>query len=258
MWPRTLLWLSVYLFTLVLPGMAQIRSVSHAWGPIYSPLSRGAMGIIRGENLAGMVEVAIPVLGAIGTEVGGVTVTIEGKPCLIYSVKPTEIRFVVAEDVPEPTPRKTWFGWHIPPQVLRVRGYQPHDYKLHLMDTAPWWNLYDGYPQGVILTMGAGLLVTPIERGVALVSENSQARLSCSGCRSFRDAPNVFYNVIFYTDKGEWLEAPAEVFADTMVKGQELVVFYVPGEWRGKKGFLYLQTPSNFSEGAPIEFKNAP
>lgn len=253
-WFRKLMFLTAVTFSLVLPGKAQVTSISHSWGA--GPVSRGSMAEIRGRNLAERIE-GITTIANIPTVLGGVSVHIDGVPCQLYYVSPTLIQLVIPDEIPQPQvtfiPRRPV---RIAPNVAKVSGFMTHEYKFYLTDTAPWWNLSNGYPQGIVISPTPPFLFAVIEKGVIPVSEGSRVRLVASGARSFRSPELVFYKILFLPEGGsELLETPCEVFKDPVIPGSDLVTWDIPIEWKGKKGWIYLQTPSNFSEGAPVEFQ---
>lgn len=239
------------LFTLLTaPAAAQVYDIAHAYGP--GPVSRGAIALVRGANLATATATAQDWVN-LPTELGGASVTIDGLPCRLMMVGPTAIMLVVPDEVPQSQYVKLRFGWYISPQVLRVKAKMSFEYKFHLTDTAPWWNVVNGYPLGLVV--GAGGMVQVVERGVIPVIAGSTVRLHASGARSFRSPENVFYKVLLYTEAGELLEVEARIEKDPVLPGIDLVLFSPPAEWAGLKGWIYLQTPSNFSEGVAAGFK---
>lgn len=254
MWPRKLMFLTVITLTLVAPGKAQIASLSHSWGA--GPVSRGSVAEIRGQYLADRIE-GITTIANVPTTLGGVSVHIDGVPCQLYYVSPTLIQLVIPDDVPPAQvafiPRRPV---RIAPNVAKVSGFMTHEYKFYLTDTAPWWNLWNGYVQGIVISPNPPFLFAVIEKGVIPVSEGSRVRLTASGARSFRPPENIFYNILFLPEDGsEFLETPCELFKDPVIPGCDLVTWDIPISWKGKKGWIYLQTPSNFSEGAKVEFQ---
>jgi len=238
--------------TLTVPARAQITSISHAWGA--GPVSRGALAELRGQNLADRIEGVN--LGNMGTTLGGVTVTVDGVPAILWYVSPTLIQFVVPDEVP---PTRIEFIPKRPAKVytqeVKVSGYKTHAFQIYLMDTAPWWNLFDGNLQGIVIAGNPPYLFQVIQKGVIPVSPGARARLTASGARSFRPSEQVFYKILFLTAEGDFLETEAGVWKDPVMPGTDLVTFDVPMEWKGRKGFLFLQTPSNFSEGASVTFE---
>lgn len=252
-WIRLLMLVSIATFTFTLPANAQITSLSHSWGS--GPVSRGSVAEIRGNNLSQAIQ-GIDSFANITTSLGGVTVEVDGIPSLIYYVSPQLIQFVVPDEVP---PTRIEFIPKRPvkvyPQTLKVSGYQTHEYKFYLMDSAPWWNLSNGYIQGIVLSPTPPFLFAVIEKGVIPVSPGARVRLTASGARSFRPVDQQFFNILFLTEEGEWFETSCGTWKDPVIPGVDLVTWDIPQEWKGKKGFIFLQTPSNFSEGAKVEFQ---
>lgn len=240
---------AILLILLPVAASAQISYVSHALG--LGPVSRGSLAVIRGANLASVEATSSdPVLWPL--TLGGVTVTLDGLPCKIYSVSPTEIRIVIPDEAPFPTYRLTRFGWYISPNVLRVQGFTMTEYKFHLSDTAPWWYTVNGKVIGSVMTYTGPVGV--VENGVIPITPNTSVQLRASGARSFRPPEYVFYKVLFFVD-GVLSEVDATVSKDVMIPGIDLVKFTAPAEWAGKRGLLFLQTPSAFSEGVEVEFR---
>lgn len=240
---------AILLILLPVAVSAQISYVSHAFG--LGPVSRGSLAVIRGVNLAPVEATSSdPIFWPL--TLGGVTVTIDGLPCKIYSVSPTEIRIVIPDEAPFPTYRLTRFGWYISPNVLRVQGVMTQEYRFHLSDTAPWWYTVNGKVIGSVMTYTGPVGV--VENGVIPIVANTSIMLRASGARSFRPPELVFYKVLFFVD-GELSEVDATVSKDVMVPGIDLVKFVPLPEWAGKRGLLFLQTPSAFSEGVEVEFR---
>lgn len=232
------------------PAFAQIHEISHGYGP--GPASRGSIAIVRGANFATSTAQAQDWVN-LPTELGGASVTIDGLPCKLMMASPTSIMLVVPDEVAQSIYVKLRWGWDISPQVLRVKAAMSHEYKFHLTDTAPWWQTVNGWPVGVVV--GGGGAVAVVERGVIPVVAGTVVRLHASGARSFRAPENVFYKVLFFTQAGDLLEIEARVEKEPVLAGIDLVLFSPPAEWAGLRGWLYLQTPSNFSEGVGVEFK---
>ena len=246
---RFLFFATILLAILPIVTYSQISYVSHALG--LGPVSRGSLAVIRGVNLAPVEATSSdPIFWPL--TLGGVTVTLDGLPCQIYSVSPTEIRIVIPDEAPFPTYVLTRFGWYISPNVLRVQGFTMTEYRFHLTDTAPWWYTVNGKVIGSVMTyMGP---VGVVENGVIPIIANTSIVLRASGARSFRPPEWIFYKVLFFVD-GELSEVDATVSKDVMVPGIDLVKFTPLPEWAGKRGLLFLQTPSAFSEGVAVEFR---
>ena len=248
MLPRLLL-LVCAINLMSLSALAQIASVGHGVGG--GALSRGSLAVAKGAHLATeTVAVALP---EAATTLGGVTVTLDGVPCRIYAVSPEEIRFVVADEIPYPRVERRWPGWwYIYPQILRVSGPMTFEYRLNLTDTSPWWIRHDGALFGV--AVGEAGATTVFHGGKIPVIAGAKIQLRGSGLRSFRPPEWVFYKVLLY-DGENLLETEAEVFRDTLAPGVDIVQFAAPSEWKGKAGWLWLQTPSAFSDPAWATFE---
>lgn len=230
---------------------AQVRGISHAYGD--GPASRGAIAAVIGERLA--TETATtPDPFNWPLSLGGVSVSIDGLPCRLRSVSPTRIEFLVPDEVPFSRYTLTRFGWWISPQVLRVSGVMAYEYRFHLTDSAPWWELFNGAPLGVVMSYTGP--VDLVRDGVIPHIPNTSVQLRASGCRSFRSPELVFYRVWFYVPGSDEIdEVDATVSRDVLLPGVDLVKFAPKPEWKGKTGLLFLQTPSAFSIGVEVTFR---
>lgn len=247
--PRSFLFAAILLTILPLLAFSQMRYISHSYGD--GPVSRGSIAVIHGVNLAGNVAVAQDPFN-VPTELAGVSASIDGILCKLLYVSPDLIRFVVPDEVPPSTYRLTRFGWWISPQVLRVTGFMTHEYRFHLTDTAPWWMTINGNVVGIIMSYTGPVDV--VQNGVIPILPNTSVQLRASGCRSFRAPELVFYRVWFYVDE-QFFEVEASVTKDVLLPGVDLVKFAPMPEWAGRRGLLFLQTPSNFSHPVEVEFR---
>lgn len=247
---RTVILLAV-LALAAAPAFAQITGVSHGYGD--GPASRGAIAAVIGSNLATETITASNPF-TLPTTLGGVSVSIDGLPCLLRSVSPTRIEFIVPDDVPPSRHVLTRFGWWISPQVLRVTGVMSYEYKFHLTDSAPWWELWNGSPIGAVMSYTGP--VDTVGNGIIPYYPNTTVQLRASGCRSSYPAEWIFYRVWFYVSGEDAIdEVDATISRDVIQPGVDLVKFAPKPEWAGKTGLLFLQTPSNFSAGVEVTFK---
>lgn len=248
--PRILF--ALFLLALLRTAAAgQITGISHAYGN--GPASRGSVAAVLGVNLAADTVYA-PDPFTLPTTLSGVSVSIDGLPCLIRSISPTRVVIVVPDNVPPSRYVLTRFGWWISPQVLRVTGVMSYEYKFHLTDSAPWWELWNGSPIGAVMSYTGP--VDTVGNGIIPYYPNTTVQLRASGCRSSYPAEWIFYRVWFYVPgEGAIDEVDATLSRDVIQPGVDLVKFAPKPEWAGKTGLLFLQTPSNFSAGVEVTFK---
>lgn len=229
----------------------QITGVSHAYGD--GPASRGSVAAVLGAGLA-TDTVHAPDPFNLPTTLGGVSVSIDGLPCLIRSISPTRIVFIVPDNVPPSRYILTRFGWWISPQALRVTGVMLHEYKFHLTDSAPWWETWNGSPIGSVMSYTGPVDV--VRNGVIPFIPNTSVVLRASGCRSSYPVDWIFYRVWFYVPGSDAIdEVDATISRDVIQPGVDLVKFAPKAEWAGKTGLLFLQTPSSFSAGVEVTFR---
>lgn len=248
--PRLLF--ALFLLALMRSAAAgQITGISHAYGN--GPASRGAIAAVIGSNLATETITASNPF-TLPTTLGGVSVSIDGLPCLLRSVSPTRIEFIVPDNVPPSRYVKVWYGWWISPQVLRVSGAMSYEYRFHLTDSSPWWYTINGWLIGSVMTYTGP--VDTVGDGIIPYHPNTTVQLRASGCRSSYPAEWIFYRVWFYVPGEDTIdEVDATISRDVIQPGVDLVKFAPKPEWAGKTGLLFLQTPSNFSSGVEVTFR---
>lgn len=247
--------LLAFLWLLPLTAFGQIGNIRTEYGDMLP--SRGAFSVIYGQNLSnGLTEMAVDV-AHLPTDLGGVTVDINGVKCGLRYVSPDIIRFVVADETPFAPPVR------LRPNILTVRNSAGQVWwsRVFLNDTSPWLlpENHTEWPVGIQFSQSGGL--QPVRGGAIYTSltESVRVQLWATGARSFYPADWVSYYVYLIDAQDNIYALPALVHKFESVQGVDIVTFDVPPEYANLGEVrLILQTPSAFSQEVKVTLSFTP
>lgn len=225
------------LMLLSVPAFGQYLNIQNA--SCDCPLSRGSQGVIVGNW--GVSAVAADAAN-LPREMAGFTIDISGVKQGIYSITPDRITFAVSTAIPvipsrpkpkpylltltAPAGKATWYFWMA-------------DSAPHVFEPIKGTFAYPGDPN-----------IYPIVNGEIKVSSFTPTAifLEVTGALSFRPEAEYF---VFVGD----VEYPAQVIADVLDEGRQILSFAVPPALSSVGDvWLTLRTPSAFSRGVIVRF----